>query len=64
MSSDSNPSCPVIARYAEDLKLNGKRPRTQQSYCRHARKFAELLGHSPDLATEDQFRNYLLYLVD
>lgn len=64
MSMDSNPSCPIIARFAEDLKLNGKRPRTQQSYCRHARKFAEYLGHSPDLATEDQFRNYLLHLVD
>ncbi len=64
MSIDSNPSCPVIARFAEDLKLSGKRPRTQQSYCRHARKFAEFLGHAPDLATEDQFRNYLLYLVD
>ena len=64
MSIDSNPSCPVIARFAEDLKLNGKRPRTQQSYCRHARKFSEYLGHSPDLASEDQFRNYLLYLVD
>jgi integrase/recombinase XerD len=64
MSIDSNPSCPVIARFAEDLKLNGKRPRTQQSYCRHARKFAEFLGHSPDLATEDHFRKYLLYLVD
>ena len=64
MSIDSNPSCPIIARFAEDLKLDGKRPRTQQSYCRHTRKFAEFLGHSPDLATEDQFRNYLLYLVD
>ena len=64
MSIDLNPSCPIIARFAEDLKLNGKRPRTQQSYCRAARKFAEYLGHSPDLATEDQFRNYLLFLVD
>ena len=64
MSIDLNPSCPVIARFADDLKLNGKQSRTQQSYCRHARKFAEYLGHSPDLAIEDHFRNYLLYLVD
>ncbi len=64
MSIDLNPTCPVITRFAEDLKLNGMRPRTQQSYCRAARKFAEYLGHSADQATEDQFRNYLLYLVD
>ena len=64
MSIDLNPSCPIIARFAEDLKLNGKSVRTQQSYCRAARKFAEYLGNSPDLATEDQFRKYLLFLVD
>lgn len=64
MSVDLKPNCPVVKRFLDDLKLNGKSARTQQSYCRAVRKFAEYLGHSPELATEDQLRDYLLYLVD
>jgi site-specific recombinase XerD len=64
MSIDHHPTCPVIKRFADDLKLNGKSPRTQQSYCRALRKFSEYLGHAPDLATEDQLRKYLLFLVE
>jgi hypothetical protein len=63
MSADSNPSCPVLHRFAQDLKLNGKSPRTQQAYTRALRKFAEYLGHAPDTATEDQLRNYLLHIA-
>ena len=64
MSIDSKPSCPVAQRFTEDLKLNGKSVRTQQSYCRALRKFSEYLGHAADQATEDQLRNYLLYVVE
>lgn len=64
MSCDLNPTCPVSARFLEDLKLSGKKHRTQQAYVRAIRKFAEFLGHSPDLATEDQLRKYLLHLAD
>lgn len=64
MSIDLNPTCPAAQRFLQDLKLNGKSDRTQQSYCRALRKFTEFLGHSPLDATEDQLRNYLLYLVD
>ena len=64
MSIDLKPTCPVATRFLQDLKLSGASPRTQQSYVRAVRKFTEFLGHSPDLATEDQLRNYLLYLVD
>jgi site-specific recombinase XerD len=63
MSVDSKPTCPIISRFAEDLKLNGKSSRTIQSYCRALRKFSEFLGHSPNSATEDQLRQYLLYVV-
>lgn len=62
MSIDAKPTCPVIVRFAEDLKLSGKSPRTLQSYCRALRKFMEFLGHDPDHATEDQLRNYLLFV--
>lgn len=64
MSVDSKPTCAAIKRFAEDLKLNGKSARTQQSYCRALRKFAEYLGQSPELASEDQLRNYLLHVVE
>ena len=64
MSIDKNPTCPFIQRFAEDLKLSGKSPRTQQSYCRALRKFIEFLGHSPEQATEDQLRNYLLFVTE
>lgn len=64
MSVDLKPTCPAAKRFLDDLKLNGKSTRTQQSYCRAVRKFAEYLGHSPEQATEDQLRDYLLYLVE
>jgi site-specific recombinase XerD len=64
MSIDKNPTCPFIKRFAEDLKLNGKSPRTVQSYSRALRKFIEYLGHGPDLATEDHLRNYLLFVTE
>lgn len=64
MSIDLNPTCPVNQRFLQDLKLNGKKTRTQQAYCRALRKFAEFLQQTPDQATEEQLRAYLLYLVD
>lgn len=64
MSRDLNPTCATTQRFLQDLKLNGKSLRTQQAYCRAVRKFSEFLGHSPEIASEDQLRHYLLYLVD
>ena len=64
MSQDLKPTCPISARFLEDLKLSGKKHRTQQAYVRAIRKFTEFLGHSPDQATEDQLRKYLLHLAD
>ncbi|MCA9207464.1 MAG: site-specific integrase, partial [Planctomycetales bacterium] len=55
---------PVLRRFADDLQLSGKSRRTQQSYCRALRKFTEYLGHSPDQATEEQLRDYLLYVTE
>lgn len=64
MPKDLEPNCPIAKRFLEDLKLNGAGTRTQQSYVRALRKFTEFLGHTADLATEDQLRNYLLHLRD
>lgn len=62
MSIDLNPASTILKRFAEDLKLSGKSIRTQQSYCRALRKFNEYLGHCPEKATEEQLRNYLLFV--
>jgi hypothetical protein len=48
MSIDLDPTCPITKRFLQDLKLNGKSERTQRSYCRSVRKFAEFLRHSPE----------------
>ena len=64
MSRDFKPNCPITTRFLEDLKLSGKELRTQQAYVRAVRKFAEFLGHAPDLATEDHLRSYLLHLKE
>ena len=64
MSIDRNPIHPIIKRFAEDLALSGKSTRTSQSYCRAVRKFMEFLKHSPEEATEDQLRNYLLHISE
>lgn len=64
MSIDKNPDCPFVKRFSEDLLLNGKSPRTVQSYARALRKFIEYLGQAPDQASEDHLRNYLLFVTE
>jgi integrase/recombinase XerD len=49
-------------RYLEDLQLRGLSPRTQESYVRVVRQLAEHYGKSPDVLTEEELRQYLLYL--
>jgi site-specific recombinase XerD len=64
MPIDKNPQNPFIHRFADDLKLHGMSEHTIQSYCRALRKFIEFLGHAPDQASEDQLRNYLLFITE
>ena len=49
-------------RYIEDLQLRGLSPRTQESYVRVVRQLAKHYGKSPDVLTEEELRQYLLYL--
>ena len=49
-------------RYIEDLQLRGLSPRTQDAYVRVVRQLAEHYGKSPDILTEEELRQYLLYL--
>src|SRR3989337_2734383 len=49
-------------RYIEDLQLRGLSARTQESYVRVVRQLAEHYGKSPEVISEEELRQYLLYL--
>jgi site-specific recombinase XerD len=49
-------------RMLQDLQLAGLSERTQEAYLRAVRKLAAHFRHSPDQLTENQVRDYLLYL--
>ncbi len=45
-----------------DMQLAGLSDRTHESYLRAVRKFAQWLNKSPDLASENDLRRYLLHI--
>jgi site-specific recombinase XerD len=49
-------------RFIDDLQLRGKSERTQQAYVRAVRMLAEYFDKSPDLITEEELRQYFLYV--
>ena len=49
-------------RMIECLQLRGLSPRTQQSYRRAVWQLAKHYHKSPDLITEEELRQYFLYL--
>ena len=49
-------------RFIDDLQLQGMSERTQQAYVRAVRQFAEHYGKSPDVITEEELRQYFLYV--
>jgi hypothetical protein len=49
-------------RMIECLQLRGMSERTQQCYVRAVRQLAEHYHKSPDLITEEELRQYFLYL--
>ena len=53
---------PARQRFIEDLQLRGLSARTQDSYVRVARQLAEHYGKSPEVISEEELRQYLLYL--
>ena len=46
----------------EDMQLRGLAARTQETYVRVVRQLAEHYGQSPDQLSEEQLRQYFLYL--
>ena len=49
-------------RMIESLQLRGLSERTQEAYVRAVRQLAEHYHKSPDLITEEELRQYFLYL--
>ena len=53
---------PLRQRMLEDMQLRGLAARTQESYLAAVQQLALHYGKSPDLLTEEQLRQYFLYL--
>jgi len=53
---------PLRQRLIEDMQLHGLAAKTQDAYVRAVKQLAEHYHKSPDLITEDELRQYFLYL--
>ena len=53
---------PLRQRMTEDMQLRGLSPNTQRSYLSYISLLARHYGCSPDQLTEDDLRDYFLYL--
>jgi integrase/recombinase XerD len=53
---------PLRQRMLEDMQLRGLAARTQESYLAAVQQLAVHYGRSPDLITEEELRQYFLYL--
>jgi integrase/recombinase XerD len=55
---------PLRQRMLEDMQLRGLSARTQECYARAVRQLAEHYHRSPDHLTEEDLRQYFLYLAN
>ena len=53
---------PLRRRMLEDMQLRGLSERTQETYLRAVRQLAEHYGVSPDQLTEEEIRQYFVFL--
>ena len=54
---------PLRKRLTEDLQVRGYADRTVEAYVHAVAQLARFYGKSPDLLTEEQVRDYLVYLA-
>lgn len=54
---------PLRKRMMEDMQLHGVARGTQEVYASAIRRMAEHYGKSPDRITEEELRQYFLYLT-
>ena len=55
---------PLRQRFIEDMQLRGFSARTQEAYARAVRQLAEHYHRSPDNLTEEELRQYFLFLAN
>ena len=53
---------PLRQRMTEDMQLRGLAPATQQAYLRYVEQLAVFTGKSPDVVTDEDFRQFFLAL--
>ena len=53
---------PLRQRMLEDMQLRGLAPKTQDAYLRAVRQLAEHYNKSPDQVSEEELRDYFLFL--
>jgi len=53
---------PLRQRMVEDMQLRGLSEKTQEAYVRAVRQLAEHYGKSPAQISEEELRQYFLYL--
>ena len=53
---------PSIAKFQQFVELKDYRPPTKKEYVRYVRKLAEHFGCDPITLSEDQLRQYFLFL--
>src|SRR5215216_2878950 len=53
---------PLRQRMTEDMQLRGLAPATPQAYLRYVEQLALFTGKSPDLVTDEDFRQFFLAL--
>ena len=64
MTSSTHTITPLRQRMIDDMRMRKLSPKTQASYIRVVKRFANFLGRSPDTASTEDLRRYQLYLVD
>jgi site-specific recombinase XerD len=60
--NDLRPKTEIARRFLDDLQLHGFAERTQESYMRAVRQLAYHYHKSPDKITEEELRQYFLFL--
>jgi len=55
---------PLRQRFIEDMQLRGYSTRTQEAYTRAVRQLAQRYHRSPDKLSEEDLRQYFLYLAN
>jgi integrase/recombinase XerD len=64
MSQSTAAPSELRQRMIDDMRMRKFADKTQTDYIRAVRNFASYLHRSPDTATDEDLRNYQLYLVD